>query len=78
MERAVAEGLPLHLRTNVEVERLVLNGHGNAAGVGLLDRVTGQRNVSRAGRTCSPGEPSALRTSCCGRGRTDPWLAGIT
>src|SRR5262245_15941561 len=47
VEQAVAAGLPLRVQMNVEVERLLLNGPGNAAGVCLLDRTTGQRPVAR-------------------------------
>jgi choline dehydrogenase-like flavoprotein len=47
-ERAVAEGLPLRVQTNVEVERLLLGGNGDAAGVVLQDRVTRARSVCRA------------------------------
>jgi choline dehydrogenase-like flavoprotein len=50
VERAAQDGLPLRVRTNVEVERLVLDGGGNAVGVSLLDRATGQRTVCRARR----------------------------
>src|SRR5262249_37542990 len=48
VERAVADGLPLRVLANVEVERLILDGPGMAAGVGLLDRATGERTVRRA------------------------------
>ena len=34
--------------TNVEVEKLSLVGNGNAAGVHLFDRATGQRSIRRA------------------------------
>jgi choline dehydrogenase-like flavoprotein len=50
LERASLEGLPLRVLTNVEVERLVLDGSGNPAGVSLLDRATGERAVRRARR----------------------------
>jgi choline dehydrogenase-like flavoprotein len=50
LERAIAEKLPLRVQTNVEVEGLVLNGHAEAGGVKLLDRVTGERTVCRARR----------------------------
>jgi choline dehydrogenase-like flavoprotein len=49
VERAVADGLPLRVLTNVEVEGLVLN-ENRAAGVRLLDRATGARAVYRARR----------------------------
>jgi choline dehydrogenase-like flavoprotein len=50
VERAAADGLPLRVVTNVEAERLVLDGAGNVAGVSSLDRATGQRTVRRARR----------------------------
>ncbi|MCI0462096.1 MAG: GMC family oxidoreductase [Gemmataceae bacterium] len=50
VDRADAEGVPLRVLTNVEVERLVLDGAGNVAGVSLYDRATGQRTVRRARR----------------------------
>jgi len=46
--RGVADGLPLRVRTNVEVESLVLNGTGRAKGVRILDRTTGNRTVQSA------------------------------
>jgi choline dehydrogenase-like flavoprotein len=49
VERAIAASLPLRVQTNVEAERLLLNGRG-ADGVCLLDRTTGQRSVLRARR----------------------------
>jgi choline dehydrogenase-like flavoprotein len=48
--RAVADGLPLRVRTNIEVESLVLNGTGQAKGVRLLDRATGERTIESARR----------------------------
>jgi choline dehydrogenase-like flavoprotein len=50
LERAIAAGLPLRVQTNVEVEQFLLNGPGDAAGVRVLDRTTGQRSVLRARR----------------------------
>jgi choline dehydrogenase-like flavoprotein len=50
VERAVAEGLPLRMLTNVEVERLPTNGTGQVEGVSLLDRAIGERAVYRARR----------------------------
>jgi choline dehydrogenase-like flavoprotein len=50
VERGVAAGLPLQVETNVEVERMLLNGSGNAGGVSIVDRVTGRRTVRRARR----------------------------
>jgi choline dehydrogenase-like flavoprotein len=48
--RATESGLPLRVRMNVEVERLVLNGKGTATGVALRDRATGERTVHCAHR----------------------------
>jgi choline dehydrogenase-like flavoprotein len=50
VERAVAEGLPLQARTNVEAERLLLDGGGQASGISVLDRSTGKRMALRARR----------------------------
>jgi choline dehydrogenase-like flavoprotein len=50
VDRAAADGLPLRVLTNVEAERLVLDGTGSAAGVSVLDRATGRRTVRRARR----------------------------
>jgi choline dehydrogenase-like flavoprotein len=49
VDRAAAEGLPLHARTNVEAERLELAG-GKVAGLRVLDRSAGQRTLLRARR----------------------------
>ena len=49
-ERATAEGLPLRLQTEVEGERILFDGSGNADGISLLDRATGRRTVCRARR----------------------------
>ena len=48
--RAIAEGLPLRVQTNAEVESLVLNGTGKAAGLHLRDRATGGRTFHTARR----------------------------
>jgi choline dehydrogenase-like flavoprotein len=50
LERAAHEGLALRVLTNVEAERVVWNGNGQAAGVRLVDRATGQATVYRARR----------------------------
>jgi choline dehydrogenase-like flavoprotein len=50
VERAVAEGLPLHVLTNTEVERLTLAPSGQVDGIAVLDRSTGQRTAYRARR----------------------------
>jgi choline dehydrogenase-like flavoprotein len=50
VEQALAGSLPLRVEMNVEVERLILNGAGNATGICLLDRTTGQRTIRRARR----------------------------
>ena len=50
VERARVENLPLHMRTNVEVERLTTNGAGAVDGIAAWDRATGERTVLRARR----------------------------
>ncbi len=50
VDRAVAAGWQLQVRHCVEAERLVLNGKNEIDGLGLLDRVTGERRVVRARR----------------------------
>jgi choline dehydrogenase-like flavoprotein len=50
VEQALAEGLPLRVLTNVEVESLALNPDGQAAGVRLRDRATGRPAFYRARR----------------------------
>jgi choline dehydrogenase-like flavoprotein len=50
LDRAAADGLPLRVLANVEVEQLVLDGAGTVAGVSLQDRATGQHTVRRARR----------------------------
>jgi choline dehydrogenase-like flavoprotein len=50
MDRADDDGLSLRVRTDAEVERLVLDGAGQVAGVAFRDRATGQRSVRRARR----------------------------
>jgi choline dehydrogenase-like flavoprotein len=62
VEQAVAAGLPLQVRTDVEAERLLLNGPGDASGLCLLDRTTGQRTVVRARRYVLAG--GALGSPC--------------
>jgi choline dehydrogenase-like flavoprotein len=49
VESAIADGLPLRVRTNVEVERLVQE-QGKIAAIAVLDRQTGERQVMRARR----------------------------
>jgi choline dehydrogenase-like flavoprotein len=48
LQHAVDAGLPLHVRTEVEVERLLLDGP--ARGICLHDRRTGQRSMHTARR----------------------------
>jgi choline dehydrogenase-like flavoprotein len=50
VERAVAQGLALRLKTNVEVQRLEIDGKGHATGVWVMDRTTGERTAYRARR----------------------------
>ena len=50
LDQAIADGLPLDVRTNVDVERLLLAGDGSVAGVSLVDRATRVRTVLRARR----------------------------
>ena len=50
LERAAQQGRPLRVLTNVEVERLALDGSGSATGVHVFDRASGQRMVYRARR----------------------------
>lgn len=50
VERAIADGLPLQVRTNVEVEQFLLNGAGEVNGVSVLDRLTGSRQILSARR----------------------------
>jgi choline dehydrogenase-like flavoprotein len=73
VDRAVADGQPLHMRTNVEVERLVLNGRG-VEGVSVRDRATGAQAVYRARRYAlaagAIGSPALLQRS----GADDPLI----
>jgi choline dehydrogenase-like flavoprotein len=48
VERAAAEGLPLRIMTNTDVERLVLEPGGMAGGISVINRATGKRSVTRA------------------------------
>jgi choline dehydrogenase-like flavoprotein len=50
VERAVAAGLPLRVLTNVEADRLILNGKDSAGGLALVDRSSGERSILRARR----------------------------
>lgn len=50
VERAMTAGLPLRVETGVEVERIELNGTGDARGIHVLDRTTGERGIRRARR----------------------------
>jgi choline dehydrogenase-like flavoprotein len=50
VEQAIADGLPLRVCTNVEAERLELDGAGHVAGLRVVDRATGQTTVHRARR----------------------------
>jgi choline dehydrogenase-like flavoprotein len=50
VEGGVADGLPLRVQTNVEVERLLLNEPGEIDGVSVLERATGERRILRARR----------------------------
>ncbi len=50
VDQAIVDGLPLRVRTNVEVESFSLEAGGNIGGVRLLDRATGKQSVLRAQR----------------------------
>jgi choline dehydrogenase-like flavoprotein len=50
VEQAADSGLPLRVQANVEVERILLDGAGNATGVSVRDRASGERTVRRARR----------------------------
>jgi choline dehydrogenase-like flavoprotein len=50
VQNAVADALPLHVRTEVEVERLLFGGDGNAHGVCLHERGSGKRTICTARR----------------------------
>jgi choline dehydrogenase-like flavoprotein len=50
VDRALAQRLPLHILTNVEVERFSLQADGNVTEVSVRDRTTGVRTVQRAQR----------------------------
>jgi choline dehydrogenase-like flavoprotein len=50
LDQALADGEPLQVRTNVEVERLARAGDGQVGGVHVVDRTTGERAVYRARR----------------------------
>jgi choline dehydrogenase-like flavoprotein len=50
VEKAIAAGHALEVRTNIEAERLELDGAGNVAGLRVVDRATGQSAVYRARR----------------------------
>jgi len=50
LERAIAEGLPLEIRTEVEVERLITEKGSGATLLSVLDRATGKRSCYRARR----------------------------
>jgi choline dehydrogenase-like flavoprotein len=50
LEQAVAEGRSLHVRTNAEVDCLSFDGQGNADGVCVRDRATGELTRYRARR----------------------------
>jgi choline dehydrogenase-like flavoprotein len=50
LDRAVAAGLPLSVRTNVDVERLEMGNNGQVAGVCGVDRQTGESVVCHARR----------------------------
>src|SRR5262249_51785108 len=50
VQRATREGRALRVLTHVEVERLLLNGSGDAGGAVVLDRASGRRTVYRARR----------------------------
>jgi choline dehydrogenase-like flavoprotein len=55
LERAVAEGLPLRVQTNVEVQRVLLEGDGNAHCLQVADRTTGEKRLCRARRYALAG-----------------------
>jgi choline dehydrogenase-like flavoprotein len=50
LERAIAEGYPLKIKTQVEVERLVQEGGSGGTLISVLDRVSGRRSSYRARR----------------------------
>jgi choline dehydrogenase-like flavoprotein len=50
LDRALADGEPLQVRTNVEAEQLTREGDAQVGGVRVIDRTTGQRAVYRARR----------------------------
>jgi choline dehydrogenase-like flavoprotein len=50
LDQAVADGLPLHVRTNVEVEQFARDGAGKVDGATVVDRTSGERTVYRARR----------------------------
>jgi choline dehydrogenase-like flavoprotein len=50
VDRAVAQGLPLQVQTNAEVERLTLGSTGQVEGLLVLDRQSGRRSLYRARR----------------------------
>src|SRR5262245_78984 len=50
IEQALADGLPLEVRTNVEAEQIETDGGGRAVGVRVVDRATGQTAVHSARR----------------------------
>ena len=50
LERAIAEGYPLKIQTQIEVERLIVDRGSGATSIAVLDRATGRRFSYRAHR----------------------------
>ena len=50
LDRASSDGLPLKIMTGVEAEKLLVDGTGDAHGISLIDRQTGERTIRRARR----------------------------
>jgi choline dehydrogenase-like flavoprotein len=50
LAQTVADGAPLQVQTNVEVEQLVCNGAGSIDGVSVVHRDSGEKQVLRAER----------------------------
>jgi choline dehydrogenase-like flavoprotein len=78
LDRAVAAGLPLSVRTNIDVERLEFGNNGQVAGVHGVDRKTGERVVCRGRRYVmgagAIGSPLLLLRSGLRNGRASDHL----
>jgi choline dehydrogenase-like flavoprotein len=70
LDRAILEGLPLRVRTYVEVEQLLRERDGNVGGMRIIDRASGERNVCSARRYAlaagAIGSPLLLQRSGMG------------